>query len=123
MKKILCLLAFMAGATIAQAQIATSGGEVYVEEGGTVAYNNPAIFVYPTYDPIGEIYRCKILFFGTGATTDAKGDFYLNVSKADVDAKTGAGTGETAQMHNAVLQVVVDYFEAITENSGISFTI
>lgn len=48
---------------------------------------------------------------------------YLSLRSTDVDAETGAGTGETATWYNAVEQAVVTYLEALAENTGVAFSV
>lgn len=48
---------------------------------------------------------------------------YMEVTSAEVDAETGAGTGETAPWFNALQKAVKTKLAAITDNSGVTFTV
>ena len=45
------------------------------------------------------------------------------IEKTAIDAFTGAGTGDTAKVINAIEQAVVDTLEAIADNASVVFTI
>ncbi len=119
--KHLLFIAFLAFSGSAAAQI-TSSGRVHFETGSLQSFSSPTIYANPTYNPILEQVRCKMLV-SDPATTDIIAEFVVVFSKATVDAKTGTGTGDTAKFLNAVYQCVKDHLEAITDNSTVTFTL
>ncbi len=122
MKKITFIFAFLAYFFSPALSQITGDAPTFVEEGGQLSYDDPTIMVDASYRPLLQNFICR-LEFSDGATTTPQGEFYMVVTKAQVDAKTGTGTGDTAKWHNALLQVIVDRLEAITENVAVTFTI
>lgn len=109
----------------AQAQV-HSNGQVWVSTGSLVSYDAPDIWPLAAYNAITETVRieCSIvnpIISATGELPEAK--FILVATKAEIDAFTGAGSTETDQFHDCVLQFVKDYLEGISENSGVTFSL
>lgn len=121
MKKFIFIILLSFIALPAFSQI-TGNACTYVEEGGMTCYDSPTIMVDASYRPLLLNFVVR-LEFSDGATTNPQGEFYMVVTRTAVDAKTGTGTGETNIWHNALLQVVKEYLEGITENAAVTFTI
>lgn len=103
--------------------IITSVAAFVLEDGSEQYFDGSSIIVEPQYYPRASTYAVKLRVVLSGSVDVGMVDYHLTIPKADVDAKTGTGTGDTAKMLNAVEQVVVDYLEAITANASTTFTI
>ena len=117
-----CLCLFFANN--AKAQIASSGGQVYLRTGDITSYTNPYIYVSPHYYPFSEtwVVTCTVAPVVAPAAGREIIEFRVTFTKAELDAYTGTGTGDTAKLIDAAEQGVIDYLESITANSGITFT-
>lgn len=90
-------------------------------EGSEVKYGSTSIYVDFKYNNRSETYLCELQALGAAANAPNIGEYYTTVTKAAVDAKTGTGT-ETEAVLEAVELVIIDYLDAITENSSVTFT-
>ena len=117
-----CLCLFFANS--AKAQIASSGGQVYLRTGDITSYTNPYISVSPQYNPFSEtwVVTCTVAPVVAPAAGREIVEFRVTLTKTELDAYTGTGSTDTEYIISAVEQAVIDYLEAITANSGITFT-
>jgi hypothetical protein len=117
------LLLFMAFSGLcASAQISASGGSVYLQEGGITSYYEPTIYVSPRYDIRAQTWTVKCIMVSTPGTYEDLSEFVLIFTKAQMDAYTGTGTGDTAKMINAAEQAVIAHLAAIDDNTTIIFS-
>lgn len=117
-----CLCLFFANN--ATAQITSSGGQVYLRDGDISSYTNPYVYVSPQYNPFTEtwVVTCTVAPIVVPAAGREIIEFRVTLTKAALDAYTGTGSSDTEYLVDAVEQAVIDYLEAITANSGITFT-
>ena len=124
MKNILTIFAiFCASLVSAQTSYITSSGDVIFESGSIEKYDTPAIFVNGCYNVRHETWLVTmgITYGVVSSSSPVKREFTVLFTKAEIDAFTGAGTGDTEKIQNALDQAVVDYLQAL--NVSITFTI
>jgi hypothetical protein len=121
MKHIIIILSVLCSLS-AQAQISSTGGQVYLADGALSSYTNPDIYVSPKYNPFVENWVVTCTVTPGGADIVEVVEFTVTFRKSDIDAYTGTGTGDTAKLIHAIEQAVIDYLEAISANSGITFS-
>lgn len=128
MKKILFAIALMCATNLLSAQITSSGGQVYLSEDALASYTNPTICVSPSMDYRTGVWRIKA-FVGCvvggpdSAEYPAGGvEFAIILTKAEVDAYTASVGTETEAILDVAEQAVIDALEAISLNSGITFS-
>ena len=122
MKKIILTLSFAAFTALAAfAQIHSSGGQVYVIEGALSSYTNPDIYVEPKYHFRTNSWTVTCTIVDPSIDVQEVVEFTLPFLASEVDAFTGAGT-ETERIIDVCEQVVIEYLEHISSNSGITFT-
>ena len=98
-----------------------SNGDVIYESGSIQKYTTPDTYCDPHYfQRTGDII-VNLRVVPTGITTFTSAEYVMRITKTQVDAKTGTGTGDTAKWQNAVEQVIKDNLAAL--NSGVTFTI
>ena len=98
-----------------------SNGDVVYESGSIQKYTTPDTYCDPQYfQRTGDI-TVNLRVVPTGSTTFTSAEYVMRITKTQVDAKTGTGTGDTAKWQNAVEQVVKDLLLAL--NPSITFTI
>lgn len=102
--------------------ITTSGGAFVTEAGSQIKYNGSSIVCTPTYYELQSIFSV-VLWIMDSATTNIVAYPSITLTKTEVDGETGAGTGETAHWFDALQDAVKTKLSAITENSGVTFTI
>lgn len=120
MKNIIALaFLLLASQAFAQSYISTAGN-MKIDAGTILEYDSPIITVNGTYTASIESYIVKLLFFDSNTFDFAVGEHTVPFTKAQVDAFTGTGTGDTEKWQNALEQCVVDYLEA---TNGAIFTI
>jgi len=119
MKHILFVLALIfAQNANAQSYISTAGSMKV--DASIRAFDSPNIYVMPCYNPISQTWLVTLRFVDTSSFENIGFDYSIQFTKAEVDAFTGTGTGDTEKCQNAVEQTVVDYLEGI---NGAIFTI
>lgn len=121
MKQLVFLIALMCSLS-AQSQISCSGGQVYMSAGALSSYTNPDIYISPKYNPFVENWVVSCTVAPGGADIIEVVEFTLTFRKSEIDGYTGTGTGDTAKLIYAIEQAVIDYLDALTENTGITFT-
>jgi hypothetical protein len=98
-----------------------SNGDVIYESGSIQKYTTPDTYCDTQYfQRTGDI-AVNLRVVPTGSTTFTSAEYVMRITKTQVDAKTGTGTGDTAKFQNAVEQVIKDNLVAL--NSGVTFTI
>lgn len=119
MKHIFFFLALiLAQASTAQSYISTAGS---MKVDATIRqFDSPNIYVIGCYNPTEQTYTVDLQFVDTSSFENAGFNFSLKFTKAEVNAFTGTGTGDTEKAQNALEQTVVDYLEGI---NGAIFTI
>lgn len=120
MKKILAIFAFCLLWIFAPAQsyISTSGDMKF--DSGLKTFASPNLYVVGTYNPVTQSWTANIRVEDPSSFLLTGDDYILIFTKAEVDAFTGSGTGDTEKAQNALEQAVVDYLENI---NGSIFTI
>jgi len=122
MKKILISLIITLFAVSANAQRITTNGLVILETGSISQHNTPDIYVGFTYSAFQTAYIANITLTKPGAGAAAiYAEFQIRYTKAEIDAYTGTGTGDTEKIQNAIMQAVAATLLAL--NPAITFTI
>lgn len=125
MKNILTIIIlFCASLSFAQTSYLTSSGDVLFETGSVEKFDSPGIFVSGSYNVRQETWLVTMSIIPGGvitASSSVKREFITVFTKAQIDAFTGSGTGDTEAIQNALDQAVVDYLSTI--NPSITFTI
>ena len=100
----------------------TTNGRIILSSGSIEQHDTPDIVVSGSYSVRAAIWNValKIQPAGSGAL-DAYRDFQIQYTKAEIDAYTGTGTGDTAKIQNALEQAVKATLLAL--NASITFTI
>ncbi len=102
----------------------TADSNYALYSGSEVLYSALSILVDYRFSVINESFLCTIRPATVVASQTTPVDsFNISVTKSEVDAKTGTGTNPSDKLRNQIEQVVVDYLEAVTENSAVGFTI
>ena len=124
MRKILIFFAVLLCSLSAQAQFSyiSTDGPIWLKTGEIVSYDTPNIFCDARYFTLDAFWVVTIKIQDP-STTDFVVAIDVEFTQATVDALTGSGGTETRLIQNTILQAVVDYLEAITENSGVTFTL
>lgn len=102
----------------------TANNPYVLFEGSEVKFQSTSLYVDFSYNNRSETYLCRLLPLGASAAAPELGSYTYATTKAAVDAKTGTGT-ETEAILEAVELVVIDYLDAITENTtptNVTFT-
>lgn len=126
MKKILILFAVLLCGLSAQAQhtYIASDSIIVIRDGDIAFYDSPnLVLVGMRYSAFDATWVATIGVAGTGATTNFAANLDIEFAQADVDALTGSGATETRVIANALLQIIVDYLEAIPDNVHANFTL
>jgi len=100
----------------------TATGNIILESGSIEEFNAPVIFVTSQFEPRQEKWTVTI-GISTGvvsASSPVTRERTISFTKAEVDAFTGSGTGDTEKAQNAVEQAVVDYLETLNPSSTIT---
>lgn len=124
MRKILFVLALAFACNSAQAQFSyiSTNGPIWLATGDITSYDTPDIYCDARYFTLDAVWIVTIKIQNT-STTDYVATLDVEFAQATIDALTGSGGTETRLIQNTILQAVVDYLEAITENAGVTFTL
>ncbi len=121
MKKTLILIAMIwAAACSAQSNIGCTG-DIILETGSKTQYASPVIFVKGQFDVRQSQWLVTLgLAYGViSVNTPIKAEYGIRFTKAEINAYTGTGTGDTEKVQNALEQAVVDYLEALNPSATI----
>ena len=122
MKKTLIALIIALFAITAQAQRITTNGSIILETGSISKHDTPDIYVGFTYSAFQTSYIANLTLTKPGAGAGAiYAEFQIRYTKAEIDAFTGSGTGDTEKVQDAVMQAVAATLLAL--NPAITFTI
>ena len=100
----------------------TTNGVIILESGSIASHNTPDIYATGTYSPFSEAWVVTLTLTKPSAGAGAiYAEFSMRYTKAEIDAYTGTGTGDTAKIENAILQAVNATLLAL--NASITFTI
>jgi predicted transcriptional regulator len=102
--------------------IETTGGRFVIEDDSEQQFNGSSIICEPTYIELQESFAVRLNVVDS-VTTTVLAYGYLTVTKTEVDAETGSGTGETAPWFSALQEAVITKLEALTGNGSITFTV
>lgn len=116
------ILLFCCISAFVNAQITSSGGQVYLSEDGKASYLNPDIYVAPQYYPATQNIYIRCIVSDSSIDYNEQAEFALIATKAELDGYTGSGTGDTEKFVSACQKFVVTYLESITANAAITFT-
>ena len=124
MKKILIVFGVLLCNLSAQAQFSyiSTNGPIWLVTGDITSYDTPDIYCDARYFTLDAVWIVTIKIQNT-STTDYVATLDVEFAQATVDALTGSGGTETRLIQNTILQAVVDYLEAITENAAVTFTL
>jgi hypothetical protein len=98
----------------------TSNTDILLESGSIEQFASPDIVCMSTFNPDDDTWLVILRIRPTG-TKEYRKEYGLRPTKADIDAYTGSGTGDTRKIQNAIEQYVSDYLLAI--NGSTTFTI
>ena len=123
MRKILIIAALLFIALTAKSQhYITTNGRIILESGSIAQHNTPDIYVGFTYSAFQESYIANLTLTKPMAGADAiYTEFNIRYTKAEIDAFTGRGTGDTEKVQDAIMQAVAATLLVI--NPTITFTI
>ena len=85
-------------------------------------YDAPVVFVSGCYDIRQQVWQVSV-GLATGvvsATTPIRKEYVLVFTKAQIDAYTGTGTGDTAKAQNALDQAVKAYIQGLNGSSTVT---
>lgn len=102
--------------------ITTSTAAFVLEEDSQQQFLGSSILVEPTYFEIQAKFAVRLSVLDS-VTSTVISYGYMEVTKAEVDAETGTGTGETALWFSALQLAVVTKLEAIADNSSVTFAV
>ena len=102
--------------------ITTSGGAFVLAQDDQQEFNGSSIVCEPTYYELRELFSVRLVILDS-VTTNIIAYGSVDVTKAEVDAESGSGTGETAPWFDALQDAVKTKLSAIADNSGVTFTI
>lgn len=102
--------------------INTSTAPFVLEAGSQQNFDGSSIICEPTYYELQSKFGVRLVVIDSVSTTTiAYG--YMELTVAEVDAETGAGTGETAPWWSALQRAVRTKLAAIPDNSAVTFTV
>lgn len=102
--------------------ITTSGGRFVLEAGSQQQFSSSNIICVPRYYELQQSFDVD-LWVQDSSTTKHLSNGSMNLTRTEVDAETGSGTGETTQWFRALQEAVITKLEAIPDNSAITFTV
>lgn len=102
--------------------ITTSASAFVLEQGSQNEFNGCSVICEPTYLELRSAFSVRLRIIDSVSSNEISSGF-LEVTKTEVDAETGSGTGETALWFSALQEAVVAKLEAISDNSGVTFTV
>lgn len=124
MKKITILFALlvaMSAPSFCQSYI-SSNDDIRLEVKSLQSFTTPNLYVIGKYNPELQTWYVMLKLVEVGFDIETPPfEFNVTFSKAEVDAFTGAGAGDTAKAQNALEQTVKDWLEAL--NPSVTFTI
>ena len=101
----------------------SSDADFVLYEGSTTLYTVTAVMVDYSYNSVQQTFLCEIQPAVVAVSTSIVAKHTHLITKASVDAKTGSGTNPSDKLGNQIDQVIKDYLDGITENSGVTFTV
>lgn len=102
--------------------ITTASAAFVLEDDSQQQFSGSSIICQPTYRETEQKFTVQLnVLDSTTTTLIAYG--YMEVTKAEVDAETGSGTGEVANWFSALQLAVKTKLAAIPDNSGVTFTV
>ena len=102
--------------------INTSTAPFEVEDGSQQKFDGSSIVVEPVFFETLQKFEI-ILRVLDSTTTNEIGHGHMYITVAELDAETGAGSGEYAPWWSALQRAVKTKLSAMTGNSGTTFTI
>lgn len=102
--------------------ITTSVAPFVVESGSQQKYDGSNIICEPTYLELLTSFQVRLNVVDS-TTTTVIGYGAVSITKTEVDAETGAGSGETAPWFSALQKAVITKLAAMTGNGSTTFTI
>lgn len=92
-------------------------------DGSVVVYDNPKFLLD---DIVQSIYTDDVRLHYTiisGGSGSGNGEFSYLTTRTTLDAKTASGATTTEKFENVCDQVLKQFLESLTDNSGVTFTI
>ena len=102
--------------------ITTSGSAFQVEDGSQQRFSGSSIDCEPTYNQTQETFYVRLNVLDSSTTT-VIAYWAITLTKAEVDAETGSGSGETAPWFNALQKATITKLSAYASNGSTTFTI
>ena len=94
----------------------------YLSEGSEKSFLSSKMLAQGTYYPVSELFSVQLLVLRS-SLDDEEYRMQMTITKAEVEAETGAGgTLDVEKLYMALQEAVITKLEAITENSGVTFT-
>lgn len=92
-------------------------------EDSLVTYDNPKFILDSmVQSAYTDDVRLHFLII-SGGSGSGSGEFSYLTTRTDLDAKTASGATTTAKFSNVCDQILKDFLESISDNSGVTFTI
>ena len=100
----------------------TATGNIILESGSIEEFNAPIVFVTSQFEPRGETWTVTLGISSgvASASSPVTRERTISFTKAEIDAFTGSGTGDTEKAQNAVEQAVKDYLETLNPSSTVT---
>lgn len=102
--------------------ITTSSSAFVIESGSQSKYDGANILCEPVYYELRQSFAVTPRIQDS-STTNFIGSGQMEVTKTEVDAETGSGSGETAPWFDALQKAVKTKLSAMTGNGSVTFTI
>lgn len=102
--------------------ITTATAAFVVESGAQQKFDGSSIICEPVFFESLSRFEVTLRILDS-ATTNEIGRGYMALTTTEVDAETGAGTGEYAPWFNALQKAVITKLAAMTGNASTVFTI
>jgi hypothetical protein len=102
--------------------ITTSTAPFVIEDGSEQKFDGSSLFCEPIYFELLERFEVT-LRVQDSTTTREIGRGYVSVTKAEVDAEVGGGSGEVEPWFNALQKAARTKLSAMTGNASTTFTI
>ena len=102
--------------------INTTTSPFILESGSEQQFDGSSIICHPTYIELQELFSVQLNIISS-TTTSVIAYGQISVTKTEVDAESGTGTGETAPWFNALQKAVITKLSAISGNGSVVFSI
>lgn len=102
--------------------ITTSVAAFVLEQGDQLKFSGSSILCEPTYRELQSTFTVRLNILDS-VSNNVIHYGYMELTKSEVDAETGGGTGETDPWWNALQKAVKTKLAAIPDNSSVTFNV